>query len=82
MNFETLFRAKTIKNTVIVNEELTAEEWKRRWEKEKEKVAKLKGQLSRAEAELNRWRNGKSYSLLCILKLQYYIKFLFNLTFS
>lgn len=53
-----MFRAKTIKNTVIVNEELTAEEWKRRWEKEKEKVAKLKGQLSRAETELTRWRNG------------------------
>lgn len=53
-------RAKTIKNIVIVNEELTAEEWKRRWEKEKEKVAKLKGQLSRAEAELNRWRGGES----------------------
>lgn len=53
-------RAKTIKNTVIVNEELTAEEWKRRFDKEKEKVTKLKGQLSRAEFELGRWRNGES----------------------
>ncbi|XP_023233599.1 kinesin heavy chain-like [Centruroides sculpturatus] len=53
-------RAKTIKNTVIVNEELTAEEWKRRYEREKEKVSKLKGQLNSAELELNRWRNGET----------------------
>jgi kinesin family protein 5 len=53
-------RAKTIKNVVIVNEELTAEEWKRRYEREKEKVNKLKGQLSRWEIELNRWRGGES----------------------
>jgi kinesin family protein 5 len=53
-------RAKTIKNVVIVNEELTAEEWKRRYEREKEKVNKLKGQLSRWELELNRWRGGES----------------------
>ena len=44
----------------MVNEELTAEEWKRRWEKEREKVARLKGQLARAEMELDRWRNGET----------------------
>lgn len=53
-------RAKTIKNTVIVNEVLTAEEWKRRYEKERDKAIKLKGQLSRAEVELNRWRGGEA----------------------
>ncbi|CAF0754577.1 unnamed protein product [Didymodactylos carnosus] len=53
-------RAKCIKNSVMVNEELTAEEWKRRFEKEREKVARLKGQLSRADAELERWRRGET----------------------
>lgn len=53
-------RAKTIKNTVIVNEVLTAEEWKRRYEKERDKAIKLRGQLSRAEAELTRWRGGEA----------------------
>ncbi|KAH7645700.1 kinesin heavy chain [Dermatophagoides farinae] len=53
-------RAKTIKNVVIVNEELTAEEWKRRYEREREKVTKLRAQLQRCEQELTRWRNGES----------------------
>lgn len=56
-------RAKTIKNVVIVNEELTAEEWKRRYERERDKVARLKGQLSRLELEVNRWRSGENVPL-------------------
>ena len=57
------FRAKTIKNTVVVNEELTAEEWKRRFEKEKDRNTKLKSTIHRFESELDRWRNGRD---ICI----------------
>lgn len=53
-------RAKTIKNTVIVNEVLTAEEWKRRYERERDRAVRLKAQLSKAEVELNRWRGGEA----------------------
>uniref|UniRef100_A0A2P2HY08 Kinesin-like protein n=1 Tax=Hirondellea gigas TaxID=1518452 RepID=A0A2P2HY08_9CRUS len=55
-------RAKCIKNTVKVNEELTAEEWKRRYEKEKERVVKLKAQLEKMELELGKWRGGDKVS--------------------
>ena len=44
---------------MVINEELTAEEWKRRYEKEKEKVAKLRGAVGKYEQELQRWRGGK-----------------------
>lgn len=51
-------RAKTIKNVVTVNEELTAEEWKRRFEREREKCQRLRATVERQEAELRRWRTG------------------------
>ncbi len=54
----TFLRAKTIKNVVVVNEELTAEEWKRRYEKERDKNARLRGLVEKYENELAKWRQG------------------------
>ena len=51
---------------MVVNEELTAEEWKRRFEKEKEKVAKLRGALGKYELELQRWRGGTTLKIYTV----------------
>ncbi|VDM68350.1 unnamed protein product, partial [Strongylus vulgaris] len=57
-----IFRAKTIKNVVQINEELTAEEWKRRYEKERDKVTRLSTVLQALNLEMTRWRAGERVS--------------------
>ncbi|VDO66860.1 unnamed protein product, partial [Heligmosomoides polygyrus] len=52
-------RAKTIKNVVQINEELTAEEWKRRFEKERDKVTRLSTMIQALNLEITRWRGGE-----------------------
>lgn len=42
---------------------MTAEEWKRRYEREKEKTARLKGKVEKLEAELSRWRQGETVKI-------------------
>lgn len=45
-----------------MNEELTAEEWKRLYEKEKEKAKRWQSKCEKMEAELARWRQGETVS--------------------
>ena len=53
-------RAKSIKNKVAVNIELTAEEWRRRYEKEHDVTQKLKVIVQQYEVELGKWRSGET----------------------
>lgn len=52
-------RAKRIRNTVCVNLELTAEEWKKKYGKEKQKGIDMKELVENLQTELNQWRTGK-----------------------
>eukprot|EP00096_Caligus_rogercresseyi_P008037 TRINITY_DN2631_c0_g1_i2.p1 TRINITY_DN2631_c0_g1~~TRINITY_DN2631_c0_g1_i2.p1 ORF type:complete len:985 (-),score=475.03 TRINITY_DN2631_c0_g1_i2:1043-3997(-) len=56
-------RAKTIKNVVAVNQELTAEEWKKRYEKERDRNGKLKLKIDKLEEEIRKWRAGQTVDL-------------------
>lgn len=46
-----------------MNVELTAEQWKSKWEKEKEKNKTLRNTVTWLENELNRWRSGEGHRL-------------------
>ncbi|KAK0178593.1 hypothetical protein PV327_007471 [Microctonus hyperodae] len=52
-------RAKSIKNNICINENLTVAEWCRRYNCEKNKVARLQGKIEKLKAELIRWRRGE-----------------------
>lgn len=73
-------RAKTIHNVVTINEDLTADEWKTKYEREKEKVAKLRGRLEQLEDELRHWRQGQVVSAQD--QIHFNINFLEESTFS
>jgi len=56
-------RAKTIKNSVVANVELTADQWRRKYEKERDKAKKLLSENELMRLELERWRNGETVPL-------------------
>ena len=59
----------------MVNEELTAEEWKRRYERERDRNARLKGIIEKMEKELARWRDGKLFLAHALLLVPFGIPY-------
>lgn len=53
-------RAKTIKNSVVANVELTADQWRRKYEKERDKNKRMSEELELMKRELERWRQGET----------------------
>merc|ERR1739838_404004 len=51
-------RAKTIKNSVQANVELTAEQWRKKYEKDRDKCKSYANMVAHLEKELVRWRSG------------------------
>ena len=47
-------RAKTIKNSVVANVELTADQWRRKYEKERDKNKRITDELELMKRELER----------------------------
>lgn len=60
-------RAKTIKNQVTPNAQLTAEEWRRLYERESDRTKQLFSALTGLDGEVKRWRGGEL--IKCYLKL-------------
>ncbi|KAF5403900.1 Kinesin heavy chain [Paragonimus heterotremus] len=52
-------RAKTIKNQVVPNAQLTAEEWRRLYERELDRCKQLYSAMTNLDTEIRRWRNGE-----------------------
>ncbi|KAF1744883.1 hypothetical protein MXB_1177, partial [Myxobolus squamalis] len=56
-------RAITITNKVSINEELSSDEWRIKFEREQKKTLKYKKYSHKLEGELEQWRTGCSVSL-------------------